>query len=54
MYWKALTVPSPSSGRCSWTGKKAAAVTLLQMYDKSDRENISDNELKNLLKKNGL
>ena len=29
-------------------------VTLLQIYDKSDRENITDNELKLLLRKNGL
>lgn len=31
-----------------------ADVTLLQMYDKSDRENISDSELRILLNKNGL
>ena len=31
-----------------------AEVTLLQIYDKSDRANISDSELKALLKKNGL
>lgn len=31
-----------------------ADVTLLQMYDKSDRANITDNELKALLKSNGL
>jgi len=31
-----------------------ADVTLLQMYDKSDRANITDNELKALLKNNGL
>ena len=31
-----------------------ADVTLLQMYDKSDRENITVTELKSLLKKNGF
>ena len=31
-----------------------ADVTLLQMYDKSDQENITDRELKELLKRNGL
>ncbi len=29
-------------------------VTLLTIYDKSDRETIKDSELKNILKKNGL
>ena len=29
-------------------------VTLLQVYDKSDKENVTDAELKMLLKKNGL
>ena len=29
-------------------------VTLLTIYDKSDRETIKDSDLKNILKKNGL
>lgn len=29
-------------------------VTLLTIYDKSDRETIKDSELKKMLKKNGL
>ena len=34
--------------------ENGADITLVTIYDKSDQANITDKELKNLMKKNGL